>query len=234
MVVAAGLAAPALAGGLEPPRGATPTWCERHADAWAGIGVNRDLAVFVGAGTNLDREVLSGYACYDASFLGGRRSELLNAWWDPENGTAGASCIRQAPGDIVSCKRTAVSAPLEGTTPVTHDDDPWWLHLLAVDFAYGVAPEGIEVAGQAREQCVADSCVGADGRRVAVRPDARFRAAGQECRVQGESSCARSGTGTTVAYGEGGAPSASVDGVALTVPALCVDVEVERDVDVRC
>lgn len=235
-MVVAGLAAPAFAGGLEPPRGATPSWCERHADAWGGTGVRRDLGFFFGLGTNTDREVLSAYACYDARLpTGGRRSELISAWWDPENGSAGASCVRQAPGALLSCKRTALSLPAEGTTPLTHDGEPWWLHLLAVDFAYGVAPQGIEVTWQAWEQCLFESCVRSDGHRAVVRPDAKFRAAGQECRVQGESSCARSGTGTTVAYGEGGAPSASVDdGVVVTAPALCVDVEASSDVDLRC
>lgn len=234
-LTAAGMAAPAMAGGLEPPHGATPSWCERHADAWAGTGFGRDLGVFVGAGTNLDREVLSGYACYDVSLVGQRRGELLNAWWDPENGNAGASCIRQARADLVSCKRTAVSTPLEGTTPVTHDpDDPWWLHLLAAELDYDVAPTGIEAAGRVQEQCVAGSCIASDRHRAAVRPDGRFRVGGRECRIQGEPSCTRNQAGTGVAYGEGGAPSASLGGLDVTVPALCADADVERDVDVRC
>src|SRR5688500_17519278 len=95
-IAAAAATVPAFAGDLGPDRSSAPSWCEQHADTWADAAVAREVGLSLGTRATIDREVVSGYACYAARLPGiGRRGELLNAYWDPEYGTVGSGCVGQ-------------------------------------------------------------------------------------------------------------------------------------------
>jgi hypothetical protein len=207
-IAATAATVPALAGDLGSERPTTSSWCEQHADWWADAAVGRHVGLSLGTGATTDREVVSGYACYDARLPGfGRRGELLNAYWDPEYGTVGSSCVRQGHEALVSCKRNAVSLPVEATTPVTHEDEPWWLDLFGVGLDYAYEGGRVKAAVHVRQHCVEGACAGLDPQRVGAGPTARVRLSGYECRPDARSACTRTEAGDQVQVGENGAPS---------------------------
>lgn len=233
-IAAAAATVPALAGDLGGERAATPSWCEQHADRWADAAVGREVGFSLGTGATTDREVVSGYACYDARLPGlGRRSELLNAYWDPEYGTVGSGCVRQGQAAILSCKRNAVSLPAEATTPVTHEDEPWWLDLLGVGLDYAYEGGRAQFALRSIGGCATDACVGTDRQRVGTGTTASVRLAGRECRADGRDPCTRTAGGDRVVLGEGGAPPlVNVNDHRFVSVAGCIGLA--PDGDLRC
>src|SRR5688572_30273494 len=79
-------------------------WCESNAAAGARPELDKDRPLAAGGGRR-DGTVPHAFACYDAAASAADRDlyvgAVVNAWLDPENGSAGFSCVPQ-PGSAVS------------------------------------------------------------------------------------------------------------------------------------
>lgn len=226
--VVAGLVAPVLAD--EAPTRFRPgdSWCERHAKTMVEAEVTEEIGVVVGAGSYLDRPVTSAYGCYDVEVGDQRRGELVSAWVDGEEGDTGVTCVKQS--SPKSCKRTAVDLPVQGTTPLGHQGEPWWLHVLGLELGYGLDGGAVSIGAGGRP-CVAstDECVTLRERRASAEPDIRYRARGYECAAS-DGSCARTDEGDGAGLAEQGGPLLAVDGTTVDAPDVCVELAV----DPRC
>lgn len=226
--VVAGAVAPALADEKPNRFRKGDSWCERHAQTMVEVDVAGEIGLVVGAGSYLDRPVTSAYGCYDLQAGRERRGELFSGWFDPEDGDAGATCVKQS--SPKSCKPTTVDVPFQGTTPLGHSGEPWWLHVLGLELHYG--HDGGELRlGASGKPCVATTgaCVEVQERKASAGPDIRYRARGYECAAS-DGSCARTDEGDGARVAEQGGPLAAVDGTTVDAPHLCVELAV----DPRC
>lgn len=228
MVAMAAAIVPAVADELPNRFRKGDSWCERHAKTMVDVEVAEEVGVVVGAGSYLDRPVTSAYGCYDIKAGGERRGELVSAWMDAEEGDAGVTCVKQS--SAKSCKRTPVDLPFQGTTPLGHPGEPWWLHVLGLELEYGL-DSGVVSVGVGGRPCAAatEACVELRDRKASAGPDIRYRAGGYECAAS-DGSCARTEGGDGARLAEQGGPLVAVDGTTVDTPGVCVELAV----DPRC
>lgn len=226
--VVAGAIAPALADEAPTRFRKGDSWCERHAKTMVEVEVAEEVGLVVGAGSYLDRPVTSAYGCYDLEVGNERRGELVSAWMDAEQGDAGVTCVKQS--SPKSCKRTPVDLPFQGTTPLGHQGEAWWLHVVGLELEYGL-DGGVASVGAGGKPCVAaaDACVEVRDRRASAGHDIRYRARGYECAAS-DGSCARTDEGDGARLAEQGGPLLAVDGTTVDTPGVCVELAV----DPRC
>ena len=144
-------------------------WCERNAAAGARPEVEKDRPLAAGGGRR-DGRVPHAFACYDAAASAAGHDlyvgAVVNAWLDPEHGTAGFSCVPQ-PGSAVS-RRCSYVVPLPASADVApptaqvtppSDSEPG---RVVVGDQSREPTVAVEVAGNSASIDVASRCVELD------------------------------------------------------------------------
>lgn len=205
--------------------------CRHQAENVVRTGIEDFL--YLEGGNDLRKPAPGVVLCYAApglSYGDTMVAGTFSAWVDPRHGRVGYSCAKRKGWVGADCKYDSVTVDdVRGTTPVDNPQGPWALHLFGIDVEYAFGASAANASVDPGQRCHDDRCVGADRVTAESRNGLGYRAGGWQC--AGDGACSRSSGPAAVTVGEQDeAPTLAAGGIALDVPAVCV----EASTDVSC